>query len=385
MTKTNNEKKYLHVFMPNSVSTEDDERYYIARPFFFNELQKHFNIKLYCKIDNKTCIDSIKQQPIDANIDIIDFFDETSFIHLLKQYQKYKKEIKKLPKNDFYFSFYPLKRSGVILAYLLHKYQLTIWVKSLSGLAFIPSESKVVNFFKRLTLPIKRLLYKALSNYIFTDNLIFYTSDIVFDKQNHLHQHEIISCSDFNRDKSLIRYDFSNEICFVGGEQPQKGLIYVLQALHLIPERKRPKLNIIGIEKIKRKKHQKLAKDLDIKIHGKVYERDAFYKKLAENDFLIMPSIAEKQGKVQLEAMSAGVVPVCADSGGTHQTMDNFYNGLLFKERDISELASQIQLLYKNPSLHKNMQSNGLKTIQNLSLERQCYKMASIITNRYLK
>jgi glycosyltransferase involved in cell wall biosynthesis len=83
--------------------------------------------------------------------------------------------------------------------------------------------------------------------------------------------------------------------------------------------------------------------------------------------------------------MSAGVVPVCADSGGTHQTMDNFYNGLLFKERDISELASQIQLLYKNPSLHKNMQSNGLKTIQNLSLERQCYKMASIITNRYLK
>ncbi|MBS8122306.1 glycosyltransferase [Candidatus Vampirococcus lugosii] len=38
--------------------------------------------------------------------------------------------------------------------------------------------------------------------------------------------------------------------------------------------------------------------------------------------------------KTQLEAMSVGVVPICADEGGTYRTIDNYYNGSLFKKLD---------------------------------------------------
>jgi glycosyltransferase involved in cell wall biosynthesis len=135
------------------------------------------------------------------------------------------------------------------------------------------------------------------------------------------------------------------------------------------------------MDTISKKNNKQLADNLDIKLHGKIYQRNRFYQKLADNDMLVMPSFAEKQGKVQLEAMSAGVVPICSDSGGTHRTIDNFHNGLLFPPGNSQQLAEKIQSLYGDKYLYNHLQKNGLDFIENLSLEDQVAKMSEITKN----
>ncbi|UFX82752.1 glycosyltransferase family 4 protein [Candidatus Absconditicoccus praedator] len=122
---------------------------------------------------------------------------------------------------------------------------------------------------------------------------------------------------------------------------------------------------------------------MNIKFHGKIYKRDLFYEKLAQNDILIMPSFGEKQGKTQLEAMSVGVVPICSDGGGTYRTIDNYYNGLLFKQLDWKDLAKNIDMLYEKPELYKDLKQNALEYIQELSLEKQVKKISKTINNYY--
>lgn len=381
MTKTGNKTK-LHFFWPNTVKKKDSKKY-TPRPFFWNEFSKHFDIKLYCKAINQGQIDNDKCRPINKSIEVIDFFENTSFRHLLKNYRSYKEKIKGLPQDEKYFVMYPYKRSGVLLAWMLCKKDLTIWVKSNSGIKFIPHENTLMNWLKWLVFPFKKVIYLLISHYLFIDKLILYTSEITINTNNHINQHEVISCSPFNENSDLIQQTKTNSICYVGDESPQKGLVVLLRALHELPNKSRPKLEIIGMEKFKKETNKALADELDIVIHSVIYDRDLFYKKLSCNDALIMPSFAEKQGKVQLEAMSAGVVPICSDSGGTYMTIDNYYNGLLFQPGNASELSEKIQLLYNHPQLRENLQENGLAHVDNLSLEKQCNKMAAIIKNRF--
>lgn len=122
---------------------------------------------------------------------------------------------------------------------------------------------------------------------------------------------------------------------------------------------------------------------MNIKFHGKIYKRDLFYEKLAQNDILIMPSFGEKQWKTQLEAMSVGVVPICSDWGWTYRTIDNYYNWLLFKQLDWKDLAKNIDMLYEKPELYKDLKQNALEYIQELSLEKQVKKISKTINNYY--
>jgi len=375
-------KPNLHFLWPNKIYEHEGE-FYSKRPFLWNELKNYFDITLYCKVVKKDSINQNVFQKLDNEIDVIDFFHEPAFKYLLKNYQKYKSKIQNLPQDEKYFVMYPYKRRGLLLAWLLKDRDLIIWVKSNSGVTFFPHNNKLVSWLKWFMFPFKKAVYLLISRYIFKKNLIIYTGDIIINKNNHINQHEIISCSPFNQDNGLIKEKETDSIVFVGGESRQKGLTVLLRALRKIPEKRRPSLNIIGLEKLQKPTNKSLADKLNTNIHGVIYDRDLFYEKLSQNDALIMPSFAEKQGKVQLEAMSAGVVPICSDSGGTYMTIDNYYNGLLFQPGNASELSEKIQLLYDHPKLRKSLQENGLAYVDNLSLAKQCRKMAAIINNRF--
>jgi glycosyltransferase involved in cell wall biosynthesis len=377
-------KHNLHILLPITVFSSSGNDY-IKRAFFLNELSKHFSIKIYCKKVEKEQVDTDIYRPLSENTKVIDFFKSTDITHVLKNIGHYRKKTEKLPEEELFFTMYPFRKTSIVISYLLLNKKLTIWVRSNSGVEFVPHSSKIISLFKRLALPIKRFLYRQLSKYIFKTNLVFYTSDIIIDTDNHINQHEIISCSDFNQNSDLIKKEFTKSICFVGGESPRKGLSVLLKALHQLPKNSLPKLNIIGTDRITSKRNKKLARGLDIELHGKIYQHELFYQKLAENDILVMPSFAEKQGKVQLEAMSAGVVPICSDSGGTHQTINNFYDGLLFKPGDVNGLTEKIKLLYSHKELYRKLQQNGLRSVSKLSLENQCYKMFEIINNYYIQ
>ncbi len=301
----------------------------------------------------------------------------------------YRKKILGLPKDDLFFVDYPYKRISILLSFLLRKRKLVIWVKTDSVGIQRSNQFQIYGFGLRAIIytiinPFKSLAYIMVSRVIFKDNLIFYSGNITINPKNHFNQHEIISCSEFNKDKSLVKKERNYNIVFVGKEANQrKGMHILLKAVRESHLKNRLIINIIGSEKFKIKRNKKLAKGLNIKFHGRMNDRDKFYKILSQNDILVMPSFGEKQGKVQLEAMSVGAVPICSDSGGTYKTVKNYYNGLLFKPGNYKELKEKIESLYNNDSLYDNMRKNGLEYVSTLSVEKQAKEMAASIKNFY--
>ncbi len=381
--------KKLHFIWPSKIYKYED-KYYISRPHFYNEMSSQFNFTLYASVKEVEKIDKKKFLPLKNDVKVIDFFRELSLKNFFKNFFLYRKKLKELPKEDYYFILYPYRRLGPFLATLLRKKNLIVWVMTDPVNIYKNNPFKIWGYslkaLKKVILaPLISLIYIIVSKILFRNNLIFYTSNTTINRDNHINQHEIIACSPFNRDRSLANKELTGNVTFVGDESSQKGLHILLRTLscNKFDFNKNLKLNIIGVEEITQNRNRKLLKEIDYKIHGKIYKRDLFYQKLSKADILVMSSFGEKQGKVQLEAMSVGVVPICSDSGGTFKTVKNYYNGLLFKEGDYKELRRKINLLYQNEELYQNLQKNGLKYIKGLSLENQVQIMSDIIKNYY--
>ena len=353
-----------------------------------NILAQHFHLIIHCHIEEVNEIDHIRFVPFERSITFKHFFQELGFGHFIKNIFHYRRSVLSLPEDGLYYVLYPYKEVSIFLAFFLRKRKLVIRVKSdpavvLHSAPLMFGDGILKGIQRLLVNPIKSLFFSLISRIVFNGNLIFYTGNITVNRKNHLNQHEMISCPVLNRDGGLIKKDINHHICFVGGESNLKGLSVLLRALNESSLKDSITVNIIGIDKLTKQKNIKLASSLNVKLHGQVYDREIFYNLLSQNDILVMPSFAEKQGKVQLEAMSVGVVPICSDSGGTYMTIGNYYNGLLFKPGDDVKLRSHIEGLYMNEDFYASLKQNGLEYVKSLSLEKQTEYMATVINNFY--
>jgi len=377
-------KEKMHYILPQKVYKYEDG-YYAKRPFFMNELSNHFFLKIYADIEEKKSIDNERFVRFEEEIKFQDFFEGLGLKHFLKNISKYRNKILSLPEQELYFMHHPTKISPLFSIFLRNR-KLVIWFKGNIIDRYKNNLTKIYGFSRDLIkellkAPLKLMGWILIPKLIFNKNLVFYTSNAAINKDNHHNQYEIISCSPFNRDDDIIKDDLTKNICFIGSEKGHKGLHVLLKALNYKWLKENITLNIIGISEIKKKRNRKHLEGIDCKLHGEIYERDLFYELLSQNDMLVMPSFGEKQGKVQLEAMSAGVVPICSDSGGTYMTVKNYYNGILFKEGNYKDLRNKILHLYSDKNLYRKLKENGLNYIKNLSLEEQVKKMSKIIKN----
>ena len=376
-------RRILNFFWP-SIIYECEGEYYIRRAWFHNELTDHFSLRLFAKVEKRDSVDEAKFQQLDPEIDCIDFFHQTDSVHFLKNYRRYKKEILQQTNtdSDLFFIMYPYRKTSIFLANILSDTDLTIWVKSdYVGLFGVHDDIGLRLTFKKMISPAISFIYPRVTERLFHGNVIFYTGDILYDRDNHLTQYGITSLSSLNADPSRIDRSIKNKIVFVGTESNRKGLRFLLEALQRVE--RDLKLTIIGIDELS--KYSGYAPELDIKCLGRIYDNEIFYNELAKHDILVMPSICERQGKVHIEAMSAGVVPICSDSGGTYTTIDNYYTGLLFEEKNVESLTNAIKKLYDRPSLYRTLQQNGLEYTEDLDIEDQVDKMATIMKNQYRK
>ncbi len=373
----------LNFFWPSTVYLHKGN-YYINRAWFHNKLTDHFDVCLFAKVERKKEIDLQRYQKLTEKMTVIDFFDATDSIHFVKNYSKYKQKILQKADKDseMFFVMYPYKKTSIYLAYILSDFDLTIWVKSdYVGLFTVYDGPFIKSKLKKGIKPILSHVYPKITNYIFEDNVVFYTGDIIYDKQNHQSQYGITSLSPLNQDQSRITKSLNKRIIFIGDDGNQKGLKYLLESLLRIDED--IELSILGMDELNR--YSNYEEKLNIHIHGTVYDNKLFYDILSDHDLLVMPSICERQGKVQIEAMSTGVVPICSDSGGTYTTVDHLYNGMLFEEKNVNELVGCIDRIYSSESLYQTLQKNGLEYTDKLDLTSQVEKMSTIMKHHYDK
>jgi glycosyltransferase involved in cell wall biosynthesis len=120
-----------------------------------------------------------------------------------------------------------------------------------------------------------------------------------------------------------------------------------------------------------RSKLEKLVQNLKIEKHitflGLVSEED---KILAYNasDIFILPSLAELEGMVVLEAMACGKPIIISDAEMSASRYFVDGNGFLFKTLDHQHLAEQALKLITDADLRKKMGEVSFKNIKNYDI-----------------
>ena len=94
-------------------------------------------------------------------------------------------------------------------------------------------------------------------------------------------------------------------------------------------------------------------------------------------DLFVFSSTTETQGLVLIEAMAGGVPVVAVKATGSIESVIHGYNGFL-TDNSAADLAAKAQLILTNHILHKQMQSNALKTAQQYSIENTSRQLVEV-------
>ena len=192
-----------------------------------------------------------------------------------------------------------------------------------------------------------------------------------------------ISCGvDFSKFKKTNSTQFlkkygipkkSKKILFVGRLHNEKNISLLINAMPKIIERvKDTHLCIVGSGKLS--EHlEKEADILGIKSNvtflGKIPEEDI---PLAYNccDFFALPSLAELEGIVVLEAMACGKPILVAKSRASAARFFVQENGFLFSPHSPNDFADKAIKLLENEPMRKNMALKSLEQVQDYDINK---------------
>ncbi|OGJ10131.1 hypothetical protein A2456_01540 [Candidatus Nomurabacteria bacterium RIFOXYC2_FULL_36_19] len=162
------------------------------------------------------------------------------------------------------------------------------------------------------------------------------------------------------------------KLLFVGRLFPEKSVDTIIKAMpHIIKKHKNVHLMLVGGGHL-RQKLENLVRTLGLTKHitflGLVSDED---KILAYNasDIFILPSLAELEGMVVLEAMACGKPIIISDAKMSASRFFVDGNGFLFKTEDHLDLAHQISKLIADPILRKKLGEVSLKNSKNFNIQ----------------
>jgi glycosyltransferase involved in cell wall biosynthesis len=151
--------------------------------------------------------------------------------------------------------------------------------------------------------------------------------------------------------------DSKNRSCiFVGRLTEQKGLSYLLKAMHSLSQKKIfPKLTIIG-EGGERAKLEQMTSDLNLNKQVRFYgiiPHEKVYSFLCNHDIFVLPSLYEGHPNALLEAMAVALPAVVTRCGGSEYFIDDTVGRIAEPENaDSFALALQQLLELKAEQLH---------------------------------
>ncbi|WP_245556802.1 glycosyltransferase [Gryllotalpicola ginsengisoli] len=164
-----------------------------------------------------------------------------------------------------------------------------------------------------------------------------------------------------------------NRILFVGRVTGEKRIDVLLRAIPLLPESLDVKVEIVGDGD--QKHHlERMAQQLSIAdrvtFSGHVDEAE-LKRAYTRATVLAMPSTAELQSIVTMEAMSSGLPVVAADAMALPHLVHDGENGYLFRPDDEHDLAAKLEkLLTLPPAEFTAMKMASLRLIQIHDIDR---------------
>jgi len=164
--------------------------------------------------------------------------------------------------------------------------------------------------------------------------------------------------------KELDLVDEGPVIGFVGALAPQKGLVFLIEAVAKLRTRfPNIKCLLIGEgeqESELKTKIQQQQLDANFVFLGQRYDIPALLKLM---DVFVLPSLWEGLPQVVLEAMAARTPVVATNVCGTPEIIENGRNGLLVPPENADQLAEAISKILEDSTLRQRLIENASQTI----------------------
>lgn len=150
-------------------------------------------------------------------------------------------------------------------------------------------------------------------------------------------------------------------IGFVGRIHPEKGLEYLVKAMHKVVKAiPKVQLLVVGDTTLGDKEYYQAIKDLVKRLDLQYaivflgYQKDVS-KIMNAFDVFALPSLREPFGLVTLEAMAMAKPVIATDTGGTPEIVINGQTGILVPPRNVDTLADAIIKLLRDKELARRM------------------------------
>lgn len=171
------------------------------------------------------------------------------------------------------------------------------------------------------------------------------------------------------------------KLLFVGRLFPEKSVDTIIRAIpYIIKKDNNIHIMIVGSGHL-RQKLEKLAKDFNVNNYitflGLVSEEDKIFAYNA-CDIFILPSLAELEGMVVLEAMACGKPIIISDAKMSASRFFVNGNGFLFKTKDPEDLAIKALQLITDKNLCKKMGEVSLEKSKNYDIHRSADKLEEV-------
>ena len=187
-----------------------------------------------------------------------------------------------------------------------------------------------------------------------------------------------------HKNKFLTKYKISKKhkrILYVGRIDPEKCIDTLIHAFPIIHSKfKNVEIDIVGsgnLHKHMEDLTHKIGLQNNIKFYGKIPEID-LVSAYNSADIFVLPSIAELEGMVILEAMACGKPILVANSPDSASIHFVDGNGFLFKPNDSEDLAEKALFLLKDDRLRKKMSKKSLEIIQNYNINKSCISLEKV-------
>jgi len=196
-----------------------------------------------------------------------------------------------------------------------------------------------------------------------------------------------VDLSQFNKIKSntfIKKYNVpknSKLILFVGRLHPEKSVDTLIKSMQWILKKdKNVILGIVGKGYL-RDSLEVLSKDLNleknVKFFGCISDEDLI-QAYNSCDIFALPSLAELEGMVVLEAMACGKPILIANSQNSASVDFVEGNGLLFKPENPRDLAKKALIILKNDTLRKSMSEKSFKNIKDYDINKSIDKLEEL-------
>lgn len=165
------------------------------------------------------------------------------------------------------------------------------------------------------------------------------------------------------------------KLMYAGTLSEAKGIMELIEAIHLLKEEVKEKIQVVAIGKASEEYRQVLEQKIQEYGLSSIITLQGFVENVAEEwkkaDIACVCSRFEAFGRVTVEAMMAGCLVIGANVGGTVEIIEDNKSGLLYQKGKPIDLTEKIEYAVHNKEIAKKLASSGqVRAVEKFSEDR---------------